>query len=96
LALLARYRADIALLGACAVHAQLGLSAGEEADAEVKRAMLANSGERWLVADHMKLDRCEPHHVADLAQIQRLFTDRPWDNLDEQSLIELCVVADDR
>ena len=52
--------------------------------------MLANSGERWLVADHMKLDRCEPHHVADLAQIQRLFTDRPWDNLDEQSLIELC------
>ncbi|RTF89782.1 DeoR/GlpR transcriptional regulator, partial [Serratia marcescens] len=96
LALLARYRADIALLGACAVHPQLGLSAGEEADAEVKRAMLANSGERWLVADHMKLDRCEPHHVADLAQIQRLFTDRPWDNLDEQSLIELCVVADDR
>ncbi|HGY5781352.1 TPA: DeoR/GlpR transcriptional regulator, partial [Serratia marcescens] len=96
LALLARYRADIALLGACAVHAQLGLSAGEEADAEVKRAMLANSGERWLVADHMKLDRCEPHHVADLAQVQRLFTDRPWDNLDEQSLIELCVVADDR
>ncbi|TPV58603.1 DeoR/GlpR transcriptional regulator, partial [Serratia marcescens] len=53
-------------------------------------------GERWLVADHMKLDRCEPHHVADLAQIQRLFTDRPWDKLDEQSLIELCVVADDR
>ncbi|WP_459536844.1 DeoR/GlpR family DNA-binding transcription regulator, partial [Serratia marcescens] len=96
LALLERYRADIALLGACAVHAQLGLSAGDEADAEVKRAMLANSGERWLVADHMKLDRCEPHHVADLAQIQRLFTDRPWDNLDEQSLIELCVVADDR
>ena len=56
-------------MGACAVHAQLGLSAGEEADAEVKRAMLANSGERWLVADHMKLDRCEPHHVADLAQV---------------------------
>jgi len=96
LALLERYRADIALLGVCAVHAQLGLSASEEADAAVKRAMLAASGEHWLVTDHMKLDRCEPHRVAELAQIQRIFTDRPWDSLDDASTIELCVVADDR
>ncbi|MDF3636237.1 DeoR/GlpR family DNA-binding transcription regulator, partial [Enterobacter cloacae] len=41
LSLLSRYRADIAILGACAIHAELGLSASQEADAEVKRAMLA-------------------------------------------------------
>ncbi len=39
--LLERYRADIAVLGTCALHADLGLSASQEADAEVKRAMLA-------------------------------------------------------
>lgn len=44
LSLLSRYRADIAILGACAIHAELGLSASQEADAEVKRAMLAASG----------------------------------------------------
>ena len=43
LSLLSRYRADIAILGACAIHAELGLSASQEADAEVKRAMLAAS-----------------------------------------------------
>ena len=32
-----------------------------EADAEVKRAMLAASVEHWLVADHLKLNRCEPY-----------------------------------
>jgi DeoR family glycerol-3-phosphate regulon repressor len=41
--LLSRYRADIAILGACAIHAELGLSAGKEADAEVKRAMLTQA-----------------------------------------------------
>ena len=39
--LLERYRADIAVLGTCALHADLGLSASQEADAEVKRATLA-------------------------------------------------------
>ncbi len=54
LSLLSRYRADIAILGACAIHAELGLSASQEADAEVKRAMLAASRAHWVVADHLK------------------------------------------
>lgn len=90
-----RYWADIALLGVCALHAQLGLSASDEADAAVKRAMLAASSKHWLVTDHMKLDRCEPHRVAELAQIQRIFTDRPWNSLGDASAIELYVVGDD-
>ncbi|MCS5950065.1 hypothetical protein LNO88_12160 [Klebsiella pneumoniae subsp. pneumoniae] len=35
-------------------------SASREADADVKRAMLTASAEHWLVADHTKLNRCEP------------------------------------
>lgn len=77
-ALVTRYRADIAILGACALHAGLGLSASEEADADVKRAMLAASAEHWLVADHTKLNRCEPWRVAGLSDIHHLFLIVPW------------------
>lgn len=93
LSMLANYRADIAVLGACAVHATLGLSASQEADAEIKRAMLASSAQHWLVADHLKVNRCEPHLVAELADIHRLFIDRPWDELGEQDSIKVCVTA---
>jgi len=88
-ALLERYRADIAVLGTCALHADLGLSASQEADAEVKRAMLAASAEHWLVADHMKLNHCEPWLVAGLADIHQLFLDRPWDELKDNDSIQL-------
>ena len=87
--LLERYRADIAVLGTCALHADLGLSASPEADAEVKRAMLAASAEHWLVADHMKLNHCEPWLVAGLADIHQLFLDRPWDELKDNDSIQL-------
>lgn len=87
--LLERYRADIAVLGTCALHADLGLSANQEADAEVKRAMLAASAEHWLVADHMKLNHCEPWLVAGLADIHQLFLDRPWDELKDNDSIQL-------
>ena len=87
--LLERYRADIAVLGTCALHADLGLSASQEADAEVKRAMLAASAEHWLVADHMILNHCEPWQVAGLADIHQLFLDRPWDELKDNDSIQL-------
>jgi len=78
LMLLEKYRADIAILGACALHTKFGLTAGQEDDADVKRAMLAASNEHWLVADHMKLNRCEPYQVAPLSEIDRLFLNAPW------------------
>ena len=87
--LLERYRADIAVLGTCALHADLGLSASQEADAEVKRAMLAASAEHWLFDDNMKLNHCEPWLVAGLADIHQLFLDRPWDELKDNDSIQL-------
>lgn len=91
LSLLSRYRADIAILGACAIHAELGLSAGQEADADVKRAMLAASHERWIVADHLKLNRCEPHLVSGLADIHQLFLDRPWAELGDNCALQVTI-----
>ncbi|AIX74493.1 MAG: DeoR/GlpR family DNA-binding transcription regulator [Mixta calida] len=94
LAALQRYRADIAIFGACAVDARLGISASQEADAEIKRAMLAFSAQRWLVVDHLKLDRCQPHRVADLADMQRLFIDRPWNALPAMPSTDVSVIAE--
>lgn len=93
LSLLSRYRADIAILGACAIHAELGLSASKEADAEVKRAMLAASHERWVVADHLKLNHCEPYLVSGLSEIHQLFLDRPWTELGDSSALQVTVCA---
>lgn len=93
LSLLSRYRADIAILGACAIHAELGLSASQEADAEVKRAMLAASQAQWVVADHLKLNQCEPYLVSGLSEIHQLFLDRPWAELGDYSALQVTVGA---
>lgn len=93
MSLLSRYRADIAILGACAIHAELGLSAGKEADAEVKRAMLDASHAHWIVADHLKVNRCEPYLVSGLSNIQQLFLDRPWPELGDPGALQVTVCA---
>ncbi|MEG5548521.1 DeoR/GlpR family DNA-binding transcription regulator [Enterobacter wuhouensis] len=93
LSLLSRYRADIAILGACAIHAELGLSASQEADAEVKRAMLAASHQHWIVADRLKLNRCEPWLVCGLADIDQLFLDRPWAEPGDTGALQITVCA---
>jgi len=93
LALLSRYRADIAILGACAIHAELGLSASQEADAEVKRAMLAASRQHWIVADHLKLNRCEPWLVCGLTDIHQLFLDRPWAEAGDTGALQVTICA---
>lgn len=74
----AAYRADLAIMGACALHPELGVTAALKGDAEVKQAMLAASARRILVVDHTKLDRHEPHLVAPLDAFDLIITDRPF------------------
>lgn len=64
-------------------------SASQEADADVKRAMLAASAGHWLVADHTKLNRCEPWRVAGLSDIHHLFLDRPWAELGDDPALSV-------
>ena len=71
-----RYRADLAILGACAIHVEHGVTANDEQDAEVKRAMLASSQAHWLVSDHLKFGGCEEHFVAGLQSFDHLYSDR--------------------
>lgn len=93
LMLLENYRADIAILGACALHAKFGLTAGQEGDAEIKRAMLAASNEHWLVADHMKLNRCEPYQVAPLSEINQLFLNSPWSEFEDTGTTQVNITS---
>ncbi|STT17112.1 DeoR faimly transcriptional regulator [Klebsiella pneumoniae] len=51
--------------------------------------MLAASAEHWLVADHTKLNRCEPWRVAGLSDIHHLFLDRPWAELGDDPALSV-------
>lgn len=69
------HRADWAFLGACALHARLGLSSSDSGDARTKRAMLDSAQHRVLLADSSKFDLVQPHGVAALTQIDLVISD---------------------
>lgn len=79
--LIASCRADLAFLGACSIDLLRGVTATEAGDAEIKRAMVAFSSLRVLVADHTKLAGIQPWFVAPVSTFDLFFTDRPvpWD-----------------
>ncbi|SAH12969.1 Transcriptional regulators of sugar metabolism [Enterobacter cloacae] len=55
--------------------------------------MLAASQAHWVVADHLKLNQCEPYLVSGLSQIHQLFLDRPWAELGDHSAVQVTVCA---
>lgn len=75
LATIGAYRADLALLGACALHGRVGLTATDAADAALKREMVAGSARRIVLADASKLDAVAPHAVCTLAEVDRVISD---------------------
>lgn len=70
------YRANMAIMGACAFDPVFGVTGSEEWDAAAKRAMLAVSDQKMLVADHTKMGRREPYFVSQLEDYDFFVTDR--------------------
>jgi DeoR/GlpR family transcriptional regulator of sugar metabolism len=68
-------RADACLLGVCAFHAEIGVTAANAAEAAVKRAMVAGSAEVVALATRDKLHAFHPWVVASLQEIDYLITD---------------------
>ncbi|MCG2585262.1 DeoR/GlpR family DNA-binding transcription regulator [Massilia sp. TS11] len=68
-------RADLAFLGACAIHPTLGVSAQGADNAAIKAAMLAGAARSVLLADHSKFGEVAPHAVAPLAAFSQVFSD---------------------
>jgi DeoR/GlpR family transcriptional regulator of sugar metabolism len=76
--LLAHCRADWAVPGACALDARMGVTASDEADAAIKRAMVAAATRTLILADHSKQQSVAPFAVATWPQVHTLVTDRAW------------------
>jgi DeoR family glycerol-3-phosphate regulon repressor len=75
LATLHAHRADIAFLGACALHRRVGLTANEAGDAALKRAMIDGAAQRFVLTDASKLDAVAPHAVCALTEVDRVICD---------------------
>lgn len=76
--MLANCRADWAVPGACAIDATLGVSAPDEADAALKRAMIACARRTLILGDHSKLGTAAAFRVAQWTQVHALLIDEPW------------------
>lgn len=75
LATLRAHRADIAFLGACALHPRAGLTAHDPQEAALKRAMVDGAAQRVLLTDGTKLDAVAPCAVAGLEELDRVISD---------------------
>jgi DeoR/GlpR family transcriptional regulator of sugar metabolism len=68
-------RADVAVLGVCSVHPDVGVTAQESEEAEVDRAMVACAAEVVALATAEKLGTASPWVVAGLDELTHLVTD---------------------
>lgn len=75
LAALRSRRADIAFLGACALHPRAGLTAHEAQEAPVKRAMIDGAARRVVLADSTKLNAVAACAVARLDELDCVISD---------------------
>jgi DeoR/GlpR family transcriptional regulator of sugar metabolism len=73
---IARISADLFFLGACGVDASRGVTAFDSAEAEVKRAMAANSNGIAIAATTDKLATAAPFRVAGPAAISHLIVEK--------------------
>lgn len=72
-----QFNVDIAVIGASAIDADGDLLDHDLAEVRVSRAILAQARAAFVVADHLKLARSAPARIANLSQVDRLFTDAP-------------------
>lgn len=82
------YRADLALLGACALHPRLGLTSTEAEDAAIKRVMIDASALRIVLADASKLGTVAPHAVCPLSALDRVICDALPEGLPSTVVLE--------
>ena len=72
-------RADVAVLGVCSLHPELGVTAREQEEAEVDRAMVAAAADVVVLATADKLGTASPWVVAELGELTHLVTDADAD-----------------
>lgn len=97
LAFMRQFKVDIGLIGISGIEADGTLRDYDFREVQVARAILEQSREVWLAADHSKFNRPAMVELAPLDHIDVLFTDAappaPFPALLEQAGVE-CVIAD--
>jgi DeoR family deoxyribose operon repressor len=73
--LVRRYRANKAFLSASGVNERLGVTCANPYEVETKKAAIASSLQRILLADSSKFERINPSHFAELADFQTIVSD---------------------
>lgn len=71
----ANVAADVAILGACGLDPQFGLSSDDLGEAEMKVAMSQAAARTIVVTDESKIGRRARHHTLALGQIDQIITD---------------------
>ena len=72
-----QFRVDIALIGVSGIEADGTLRDYDYREVKVAQTIIGHAREVWLAADHSKFHRPAMVQLAQLAQIDRLFTDAP-------------------
>jgi len=75
-----KYNADLYLMGTCALHPDLGISAVFQEDGEVKQSMLKNAAKTYALGNHTNLNCTEYYKVCALKDISGLITDLSSDD----------------
>lgn len=92
-----QFRVDIGLIGISSIEADGTLRDFDYREVKVARAIIEQSRQVWLAADHSKFNRPAMVELARLDQIDALYTDRPPPVAFEPLLAEAgvrCVVAE--
>ena len=72
-----QFKVDIALIGISGIEPDGSLRDYDMREVKVAQTILEHAREVWLAADHTKFNRPAMVQLAQLAQIDRLFTDAP-------------------
>ena len=83
--------ANKAFVSCTAVNRKFGVTDDSEREAEIRRKMIANSEETFLIVDRTKFDNLESHLICRLDKIDYIITDQKLSNEWEESLKKLKV-----
>jgi DeoR family glycerol-3-phosphate regulon repressor len=72
-----QFKVDIALIGISGIESDGSLRDYDYREVKVSQAIISHAREVWLAADNSKFNRPAMVRVAQLSQIDRLFTDGP-------------------
>jgi DeoR family glycerol-3-phosphate regulon repressor len=92
-----QFKVDIGLIGISGIEADGTMRDYDYREVKVSRAIIEHSREVWLATDHSKFNRPAMVHLANMSEIDRVFTDQSpppvFAQMMEQAGVD-CIVAD--